>query len=64
VDQHNIRERVSSLQQEVARIQEENRQYLAKRRHNHAASALHRDREGRLVQILEELAALTTKKRS
>jgi hypothetical protein len=64
MDQRTIRDRVVSLQQEVARIQEQNRQYLAVKRHSHAAAALHRDREGRLVQILEELSALTKRKRS
>jgi hypothetical protein len=64
MDQHTIRERVTSLQQEVARIQEQNRQYLAKKHHNRHEEVLSGDREARLVQILEELAALANKKRS
>jgi len=62
VDQRTIRERVSSLQQEVARIEEQNRQYLSAGHHSHVAAALHRDREERLVQILEELGPLTKSK--
>jgi hypothetical protein len=63
MDQQTIRERVSSLQQEVARIQEQNRQYLSKRHHNRHEEVLSGDREARLVQILEELAALANNKK-
>jgi hypothetical protein len=64
MDQRTIRERVSSLQQEVARIREENQHYLTKRHHHRAEEVLHADREARLLQILEELNALTKKKLS
>jgi hypothetical protein len=61
MDQRTISERVSSLQQEVARIKEQVRLYLVKRHHNRQEEVLHRDRESRLLQILEELDALTKK---
>jgi hypothetical protein len=61
MDWHTIHERVSALQQEVAQIREKNREYDARRRHSHMDVAQHNSREARLVQILEELTALTKK---
>jgi hypothetical protein len=55
---------VSSLQQEFAQIQEKNREYQARRHHNRREVVLHNVNEERLVQILEDLNALTKKKGS
>ena len=56
-----IRERLGSLQQQVARIREENVRYLEKDHHSYADGPLHKDRETRLRRILEELASLAKK---
>jgi len=61
VDGTAIRERLQILRLEVAKIWEENRRYLEKNRHNYAEEQLHKDRETRLVRILEELTGLTKK---
>jgi hypothetical protein len=62
VDGRTISERVRSLQQEVARIREENQRYLLKHRHTWQEQQLHGDREQRLRQILSELAQLAKDK--
>jgi DNA-binding helix-hairpin-helix protein with protein kinase domain len=61
MDWHTICERVSRLRLEVARIRKENQEYLARTYHNHTDQILHGNREVRLLQIIEELKAVTKK---
>ena len=59
-----IRKRVQILRLEIAKIRAENRRYLQQPRHTYVDEQFHKDREARLVRILEELAALTKKNAS
>jgi hypothetical protein len=61
MDSTTIRDRLNSLRDEIAQIQEQNRQYLATKRHSREGADLHHGRESRLVRILEELATLGEK---
>ena len=58
-------ERVRNLRLEIARIREENREYLASTSHGEIAERQHKEREMRLVRIMEELSglAMETKRR-
>jgi hypothetical protein len=54
-----ISERVAKLREEIARISEQNRQYLEEERKTSPGAAGHERRLQRLQEILEELASLT-----
>lgn len=50
------------LQLEIAKIQEENREYLSRRWHGQLDRNRHLAREIRLQEIIDELAQLTERK--
>jgi hypothetical protein len=62
MDSKSIRDRLNYIREEIAQIRERNQHYLTTRPHSRLAQDLHGQREGRLVQIREELAALLKKK--
>ena len=59
-------ERVRTLRLEIADIRKDNQEYLRSASHSEVAEREHKEREMRLVRIMEELSglALQTKRRS
>ena len=57
-----MQDRISHLREEMVRLRQENQQYFASIHHGLMDDLFQCDRETRLAQILEELAALTKKK--
>jgi hypothetical protein len=54
-----VRERIAKLREEIAQINEANRQYLRERKKVPNAMSDHERRSQRLQEILDELVSLT-----